>query len=99
MINSLPKEIPENIGDDFKNLSIYEHLEKLDNKPSDTINSRILKLLKEKSVAENTKPSRLVRYWPLILAVLRYGPSSSINLYQNRYEIAKWIKFNLVDTV
>lgn len=99
MINSLPKDIPENIGDDFKNLSIYEHLKKLDDEPSGAINSTILKLLREKSVAENTKPSRLVRYWPVILAVLRYGPSSSINLYQNRYEIAKWIKFNLVDTV
>lgn len=99
MINSLPKEIPKNITDNFKNLSVYEHLEKLDNKSSDPINSRILKLIKEKSVAENTKPSRFVRYWPVILTVLRYGPSSSINLYQNRYEIAKWIKFNLIDTV
>lgn len=99
MINSLPKEIPQNITDNFKNLSLYEHLEKLDNKSSDPINSRILKLVKEKSAAENTKPSRLVRYWPVILMVLRYGPSSSINLYQNRYEIAKWIKFNLIDTV
>ena len=99
MINYLPKDIPENIADNFKNLSLYEHLEKLDNRSSDPINSRILKLIKEKSIAENTKPSRFVRYWPVILAVLRYGPSNSINLYQNRYEIAKWIKFNLIDTV
>lgn len=99
IINNLPREIPKNIADDFKNLSIYENLQRLDNNASGTVNERVLRLLKEKLIAENTKPSRLVRYWPLILAVLRYGPSNSINLYQNRYAIAHWIKFNFIDAI
>lgn len=99
LINNLPKEIPQNIVDKFENLSFYENLQKLDNHSSGLVNERILKLLKCKSVAVNTKPSRLVRYWPVILAAVRYGPSGSINLYQNRWEIVKWIKFNLVDAV
>lgn len=49
--------------------------------------------------SRSEQPSFVVRYWPFLLLLVRYGPSHSYNLYTNREEIVQWIKHNLVDTV
>lgn len=44
-------------------------------------------------------PSFVTRTWPILLLLLNYGPSATSSVVQNRYEIAQWLKTNLVDTV
>jgi nuclear-control-of-ATPase protein 2 len=75
------------------------------NTPSHSRNNRIYQVILEviynkKSVnfSATEIPSILTRYWPIILIVLKYGPSGSLNIYNNREEIIHWIKYNLVDT-
>ncbi|CUM67685.1 uncharacterized protein PRCAT00005387001 [Priceomyces carsonii] len=45
------------------------------------------------------QPGFMERYWPLLIILIIYGPSTSINVYKNRDEIINWVKLNLVDTV
>lgn len=47
---------------------------------------------------ETAPPGLLVRYWPLLLLLLRYGPSTSRSAWENRHEMVDWVRFNLVDT-
>lgn len=55
-------------------------------------------------IAEENKPSKtsppnvFVRYWPLLLITVNYGPSASSNVWKNRSEIAEWVRLNFVDT-
>lgn len=47
-----------------------------------------------------TRPPGLVaRYWPVLLLLVKYGPSTTTSIYQNRLAIVDWIRLNLVDTV
>ncbi|QBM85590.1 control of ATPase protein 2 [Metschnikowia aff. pulcherrima] len=56
--------------------------------------------IREESKASLTAPpSFLVRYWPLLLLSVNYGPSASLNVWQNRAEIASWVKLNFFDTI
>ncbi|KAM9908504.1 hypothetical protein OXX79_000352 [Metschnikowia pulcherrima] len=56
--------------------------------------------IREESKASSTAPPNfLVRYWPLLLLSVNYGPSASLNVWQNRAEIASWVKLNFFDTI
>ena len=56
--------------------------------------------IREESKASLTAPPNfLVRYWPLLLLSVNYGPSASLNVWQNRAEIASWVKLNFFDTI
>lgn len=48
---------------------------------------------------ETAPPNFLVRYWPLLLILLNYGPSTTTKVWSNREQILEWFKYNLVDTV
>lgn len=86
------------------NMANLENLMEISLNESD--NEKVSKLLNKLSELEVGKlnpsidiPSFLTRYWPLLFVLIKYGPSSSVNIYKNRYEIWKWIQHNLVDTV
>ena len=56
--------------------------------------------IREESKASLTAPPNfLVRYWPLLLLSVNYGPSASLKVWQNRAEIASWVKLNFFDTI
>lgn len=44
-------------------------------------------------------PNLFARYWPVLLVLAKYGPSTTINVWANRQEIIDWIKLNFFDTV
>lgn len=50
-------------------------------------------------IYEFASPSFFARYWPLLLLIVNYGPSTLLNAWKNRREIADWIKLNFFDTV
>ncbi|ABN65100.2 predicted protein [Scheffersomyces stipitis CBS 6054] len=85
--------------------SIFSSLETiLSVKSSEKENARIFNILNgvvefdSKYNSSIRKPSFLTRYWLLLMIVVLYGPSQSLNIYNNRYEIVQWVKHNLVDT-
>lgn len=44
-------------------------------------------------------PNFFVRYWPFLLVLVNYGPSTGTKIWTNRAEIVDWVKHNLLDTV
>ncbi|GMM36819.1 Nca2 protein [Saccharomycopsis crataegensis] len=44
-------------------------------------------------------PQSIASHWPLIGFALLYGPSSAIQIFQSRYDIANWIRENLLQTI
>lgn len=50
-------------------------------------------------ISSNAPPGLVARYWPVLLLLVKYGPSSAINVWSNRLEIVDWVKLNFVDTV
>lgn len=79
----------------LKNLSVFE----TDGSTSLSTRTRICSILDDVNAYFDTRPSFVVRYWPLAFLLVVYGPSGSKNIYKNRYNIAKWIKYNFVDTI
>lgn len=62
--------------------------------------NRVEDYIKDTSESKKTAPPGFVtRYWPLLLVLLNYGPSTTSNVWTNREYILDWIKHNLVDTV
>lgn len=66
--------------------------------------SLVLQKIEEniKSVSEykaTRPPGFFARYWPVLLLLVKYGPSTTTSIYQNRVEIVDWIRLNLIDTV
>ncbi|RKP30973.1 NCA2-domain-containing protein [Metschnikowia bicuspidata] len=43
-------------------------------------------------------PGLIARYWPILLLVVQFGPSTTMNAWANRREIAQWLKLNFFDT-
>lgn len=43
-------------------------------------------------------PNFFVRYWPLLVVLINYGPGTTTKVWTNRQAIFDWIKYNLVDT-
>lgn len=109
LINNVPKnEISllslENEAD-FCQIGVLESL--LDLPEETSVNKRINRVLSKliqlssdnKQFSSTDKPSFWTRYWPLMVLTLKFGPGLGMDAYTNRWEIVKWIKFNLVDTV
>lgn len=44
-------------------------------------------------------PNFFARYWPALLVLAKYGPSTTLNVWANRQQIIDWIKLNFYDTV
>ncbi|WPK24344.1 hypothetical protein PUMCH_001614 [Australozyma saopauloensis] len=60
----------------------------------------IKKLEKDNSkIYQYAPPSFFARYWPILLLLVNYGPSTTVNIWKNRFEIAEWFKLNFFDTV
>ncbi|ODV79210.1 NCA2-domain-containing protein [Suhomyces tanzawaensis NRRL Y-17324] len=81
-----------------------EDLEQLLGKTEGSENQKINELLGKvntlsKTPTQSEQPSFLTRYWPLLLLLVVYGPSQTINAYNNKDEIIHWFKHNFVDTV
>lgn len=53
----------------------------------------------QKSYSATAEPSFIVRYWVFIAFVIFYGPSQSMNIYNNKDEIVHWIKYNGIEPV
>lgn len=73
---------------DAEHLNLVEQLsaiQKLDNDSS--------------KIYEFAPPNVFARYWPLLLLIINYGPSTTLNAWKNRQEIAEWVKLNFFDTV
>lgn len=73
--------------------------------PSKSFNHRVYNVLLETikyqtsvDYSSTDMPSFITRYWPILILLINYGPSKSIDIYNNRQEILDWIQFNLVDT-
>lgn len=74
--------------------------------PSTTENTRIYNALnatitynQQDSTTASNQPTFITRYWFVLLVFLHVGPSQIINAYDNRQEIARWFKYNFVDTI
>lgn len=44
-------------------------------------------------------PGFLGRYWPLLLLLINFGPSTTLSIWNNRQEIINWVKLHFLDTV
>lgn len=49
--------------------------------------------------ASTAPPGFVARYWPVLLLLAHYGPSTITSAWTNRREIAEWVRLNFVDTV
>ena len=52
-----------------------------------------------KDYDSTSSPSFITRYWIPILLIVFYAPSQSRNIYDNRYEILHWVKYNGIEPV
>lgn len=88
IINNLPVEpelIPKLLGCGSDMASILDAVDCYVKDTSDSVQS--------------APPNFFVRYWPFLLVLAKYGPSTTTKAWTNRYEILEWIKHNLVETV
>ncbi|CAI5758856.1 unnamed protein product [Candida verbasci] len=91
------------IKSDIKDLvpSLIKILE-LDNEGINLIvqaTDSIIKFDKFKNYTSTSQPSFITRYWVILLLLIKYGPSQSINIYNNRNEIIEWIKYNGIEPI
>ncbi|CCE78666.1 Piso0_000692 [Millerozyma farinosa CBS 7064] len=105
LIDNLPEEVPQNLHDPFSDLKGFGNIDILDSRDESDLNvkglkasTKVVDLLNQKAPFEDTRPGRLVRYWPILLVTLLYGPKNVLLAYHNRREIFDWIRFNIVDT-
>lgn len=92
-----------NYDDKYQMLTTMESFFK--KTPSKSFNHRVYNVLLETikyqtsvDYSSTDMPSFITRYWPILILLINYGPSKSIDIYNNRQEILDWIQFNLVDT-
>ncbi|PVH22665.1 hypothetical protein CXQ85_005239 [Candidozyma haemuli] len=65
-----------------------------------TVLQKIEDKMNDDSEYKNTRaPGFISRYWPVLALLVKYGPSTSVSIYQNRLAIVDWVRHNLVDTV
>lgn len=105
LIDNLPEEVPRNLHDSFSDLKGFGNIDLLDSRDESDLNvkglkasTKVVDLLYQNAPFEDTRPGRLVRYWPILLVALLYGPKNVLLAYHNRREIFDWIRFNIVDT-
>lgn len=113
LMKNLPVDILQN--DKFtkeiefeSNLRILEKISDLEllissnsiNQRINTLTDRINEMSQyHEHLLATQKPGVLIRYWPMLLILIKYGPLQSINLFQNRKLICQWIQHNLIDTI
>ncbi|CCE78079.1 Piso0_000692 [Millerozyma farinosa CBS 7064] len=105
LIDNLPEKVPQNLHVPFSNLKGFGNIDLLDSRDESELNvkglkasTKVVDLLNQDTPYKDTRPRRLVRYWPILLITLLYGPKNVFLVYQNRREIFDWIRFNIVDT-
>ncbi|CAH2350809.1 nuclear control of ATPase protein 2 [[Candida] railenensis] len=54
---------------------------------------------RESTTSHISPPSFWTRNWPIIFILLKFGPRTSLDLFNNRNEIYDWIRLNLYETV
>lgn len=100
IIETIPREIPHDLSVSFDRLPYFQLLKQLDeNVTLEELPEWFIERLNEDIQINNTKPSFLTRYWPIVYAVVVYGPSKSINIYKNREAILRSLKVNFVDII
>lgn len=58
----------------------------------------VQRYMREPASSDTAPPGFVVRYWPVLVLVLHYGPSSAASAWENRRAIGEWVRHNFVDT-
>ncbi|KAI5952385.1 NCA2 [Candida jiufengensis] len=82
-------------------LPIVEKILQIDENGSNQISQTIQSVIKfdQKQYTDTEKPSFLTRYWVLIVLFIRYAPSQTKNIYNNKEEIVHWIQYNGIEPI
>ncbi|KAI5965255.1 NCA2 [Candida pseudojiufengensis] len=82
-------------------LPILTKILQIDENGSKQINQIIESVIKfdSKQYTKTSKPSFLTRYWVLIILFIRYAPSQSKKIYNNKQEIINWIQYNGIEPI
>ena len=100
IIETIPRKVPHDLSVSFDRLPYFQLLKQLDESVTlDGLPQWFIERLNEDIQINNTKPSFLTRYWPILYAVVVYGPSKSINVYKNREAILNSLKVNVFDII
>ncbi|KAG7664121.1 NCA2 [[Candida] subhashii] len=104
-IGMIDRLIKTNINDKFETLNSLESILQLQQQQQEPETYRISQMIStitqfdKLSYSETDKPSFITRYWPILALLIRYGPSQSVNIYNNSEEIISWIRYNGIEPI